>query len=106
MTDIKKIAKEADKGNRGILKERQVRTLDLLPAKYLAQYAHLSVPATVWKYIEKAPGTGANLVMLDLEDSTPRDNRALLNKGRENIIRAFTELDWGNSIKTFRPRGL
>ncbi len=82
------------------------RTKADLPAKYLVQYSHLTCPATVWKYIEKAPDVGANLVMLDLEDSIPRGNDELLEEGRKNVIRAFTELSWGRAIRYFRPRGL
>jgi citrate lyase beta subunit len=69
--------------------------------------AHLTVPATIWKYVEKAvTGSAANLVMLDLEDSIPRHNDELLEVGRNNVIRALEELDWGNRLRFFRPRGL
>jgi citrate lyase subunit beta/citryl-CoA lyase len=69
--------------------------------------AHLTTPATVWKYVESAvTKSKANLVMLDLEDSIPRDNQALLEQGRANVIRAFNELDWGTRLRFFRPRGL
>ncbi len=78
-----------------------------LEAKYYVQMAHLTCPATVWKYVEgAATKSKANLVMLDLEDSIPRDNQELLEQGRANIIRAFNELDWGNRLRFFRPRGL
>jgi citrate lyase beta subunit len=69
--------------------------------------AHLTTPATVWKYVESAvTKSKANLVMLDLEDSIPRDNPELLEQGRTNVIRAFNELDWGARLRFFRPRGL
>jgi len=69
--------------------------------------AHLTVPATVWKYVEKAvTRSAANLVMLDLEDSIPRDNDDMLQFGRNNIIKAFEHLDWGKRLKFFRPRGI
>ncbi|MCB1153376.1 hypothetical protein KDL45_06980, partial [bacterium] len=74
--------------------------------KYRRQYAHLTCPATNWKYVEGASKSAANLVMLDLEDSIPRGNEELLKQGRENIIRGYSELDWGDKIKYFRPRGL
>jgi citrate lyase beta subunit len=78
-----------------------------LEAKYFVQMAHLTCPATVWKYVEgAATKSKASLVMLDLEDSIPRNNQALLEQGRANIIRAFNELDWGNRLRFFRPRGL
>ncbi len=77
-----------------------------LEPKYLIQMAHLTVPATVWKYIEGAVTKSfANLVMLDLEDSIPRGNAALLADGRANIIRALKELDWDRRLRFFRPRG-
>src|SRR4029453_401804 len=78
-----------------------------LEPKYLLQMAHLTTPATVWKYVESAvTKSKANLVMLDLEDSIPRDNSELLQQGRDNVIRAFNELDWGPRLRFFRPRGL
>ncbi|PYP89612.1 MAG: hypothetical protein DMF61_02785 [Blastocatellia bacterium AA13] len=77
-----------------------------LEPRYLLQMAHLTTPATVWKYIEKAvTRSKANLVMLDLEDSIPRGNLELLQQGRSNVIRAFKELDWDKRLRFFRPRG-
>ncbi len=73
----------------------------------MVQMAHLTTPATVWKYIEGAiTKSVASLVMLDLEDSIPRNNQALLDQGRAHVIRAFKELDWGTKLRFFRPRGL
>ena len=81
------------------------KAIDLEP-KYFVQMAHLTTPATVWKYVEGAVSrSAANLVMLDLEDSIPRDNDELLRQGRANVIRAFNELDWGRRLRFFRPRG-
>lgn len=78
-----------------------------LEPKYLVQMAHLTTPATVWKYIEGAvTKSKASLVMLDLEDSIPRDNQQQLELGRTNVIRAFNELDWGDKLRFFRPRGI
>ena len=92
--------------NREILDRYQKHAPRELAPKYLVQFAHLTCPATVWKYIEKATQSRADLIMLDLEDSIPRGNDTLLAQGRDNIVRAFTELDWGKTIRTFRPRGL
>jgi citrate lyase subunit beta/citryl-CoA lyase len=79
----------------------------VLDAKYLVQMAHLTTPATVWKYVESAcTKSAASLVMLDLEDSIPRGNEDMLRQGRENVVRAFTSLDWGKRLRFFRPRGL
>ena len=101
-----KITAKAGERNREILARYLAEGPRELPARYLVQYVHLTCPATVWKYIEKAATAGADLVMLDLEDSIPRGNEELLRQGRHNVVRAFQELDWGNTIKTFRPRGL
>jgi citrate lyase beta subunit len=95
-------------------RERSTRLIDRyahqmidLEPKYVLQMAHLTTPATVWKYVESAiTKSKANLVMLDLEDSIPRDNQELLEQGRANIIRAFNELNWGSKLRFFRPRGL
>ena len=87
--------------------ERLAGEIIELEPRYLVQMAHLTVPATVWKYVEGAvTRSKANLVMLDLEDSIPRDNDELLQQGRANVIRAFNELDWGARLRFFRPRGL
>lgn len=78
-----------------------------LEPRYLVQMAHLTTPATVWKYIEGAvTRSRANLVMLDLEDSIPRNNPELLKQARANVIRALNELDWGQRLRFFRPRGI
>jgi citrate lyase subunit beta/citryl-CoA lyase len=82
------------------------RVLGLEP-KYLLQMVHLTTPATVWRYVEKAvTRSEANLVLLDLEDSIPRDNAVLLQEGWSNVVRAFKSLDWGSRLRFFRPRGL
>lgn len=100
------IAAATSARNVGILERYAERFVELEP-KYFAQMAHLTCPATIWKYVEGAVvKSQANLVMLDLEDSIPRDNRELLEQGRANIIRAFRELDWGRKLRFFRPRGL
>ena len=92
--------------NTRLLERYRSEVIDLEP-KYLIQMAHLTTPATVWKYVESAvTKSKANLVMLDLEDSIPRNNPELLEQGRVNVIRAFNELDWGSRLRFFRPRGL
>ena len=92
--------------NTRLLDQYRSQTIELEP-KYLLQMAHLTTPATVWKYVESAvTKSNANLVMLDLEDSIPRDNPELLEQGRTNVIRAFNDLDWGSRLRFFRPRGL
>jgi citrate lyase subunit beta/citryl-CoA lyase len=91
---------------RGILEGYAASEVRLEP-RFLAQPAHLTTPATVWKYVEGAcTKSQASLVMLDLEDSIPRGDDEALDRGRANVIRAFRELDWGPRLRFFRPRGL
>lgn len=106
MNNSHPIANAATERNARLLDRYRDQLIDLEP-KYLLQMAHLTTPATVWKYVESAvTKSKANLVMLDLEDSIPRNNRELLEQGRANVIRAFNELDWGSRLRFFRPRGL
>lgn len=100
------ITNTAHERNTQLLNQYLDQVIELEP-KYLLQMAHLTTPATVWKYVESAvTKSKANLVMLDLEDSIPRNNDELLAQGRSNVIRAFNELDWGSRLRFFRPRGL
>jgi citrate lyase subunit beta/citryl-CoA lyase len=106
MSNSNEIANAALARNARLLNQYRGQMIELEP-KYLLQMAHLTTPATVWKYVESAvTKSSANLVMLDLEDSIPRDNPELLEQGRSNVIRAFNELDWGSRLRFFRPRGL
>ena len=105
-TNSSDIAGSAAERSKRLLARYRAQIIDLEP-KFLLQMAHLTTPATVWKYVESAvTKSKANLVMLDLEDSIPRDNPGLLAQGRANVIRAFNELDWGPRLRFFRPRGL
>ena len=102
-TDITDAARER---NAQLTARYREQVIELEP-RYLVQMAHLTTPATVWKYVEGAvTKSSANLVMLDLEDSIPRNNPELLERGRANVIRAFNELDWGRRLRFFRPRGI
>lgn len=101
-------------GTSGSIEERARRHLAAgrsdrrgLSPRWLAQPVHLTCPATVWKYVDKAVATAAaSLVMLDLEDSIPRGDAAALEQGRANVVRGLAELDWGATLRFFRPRGL
>ncbi len=100
------IEEQARARNQKLIERESARERDV-PAKWLVQMAHLTTPATVAKYVETAATkSAASLVMLDLEDSIPRGNDDLLKQGRDNVIKAVNDLDWGRRIKTFRPRGL
>jgi citrate lyase subunit beta/citryl-CoA lyase len=106
MSNSNEITNTARNRNTRLLQQYRNQTIELEP-KYLIQMAHLTTPATVWKYVESAvTKSKANLVMLDLEDSIPRDNPELLEQGRTNVIRAFNELEWEARLRFFRPRGL
>jgi malyl-CoA/(S)-citramalyl-CoA lyase len=59
----------------------------------------LFVPATQWPMIEKAAASAADSVCIDLEDSVPADAK---EASRANVVRAFTELDFGSRSRMFR----
>jgi citrate lyase beta subunit len=65
--------------------------------------SELSVPATNRRMIEKALASDADVAMIDLEDSVPPDAK---EASRENVIRAFREVDWGSKPPAFRVNGL
>lgn len=99
------LTRTAREQNEAVLAREAAHVIDLDP-RFLVQMAHLTTPATVWKYVETAATkSAASLVMLDLEDSIPRGNDEALRQGRENVVRAFKTLDWGRRLRFFRPRG-
>jgi malyl-CoA/(S)-citramalyl-CoA lyase len=53
--------------------------------------------------LERAPGAGADIVMLDLEDAVAPDEKA---QARLNIIDALRELDWSACSVSLRINGL
>ena len=53
--------------------------------------------------LEKAPGLGADIVMLDLEDAVAPDDKA---QARVNVIEALRELDWSHCSVSLRINGL
>jgi citrate lyase subunit beta/citryl-CoA lyase len=59
----------------------------------------LSVPGSSEKMLNKAPGLGADMVFLDLEDSV-----APLEKetARDNVVKAINSLDWGDAVLCVR----
>lgn len=63
----------------------------------------LSVPATSRKMAEKALASGADGVVLDLEDAV-----APAGKGaaRKDVVSALTDLDWGGKPRMFRINAL
>lgn len=63
----------------------------------------LVAPASNWKMLQKTAATQADAVCIDLEDAVAVDEK---EASRENIIRACTELDFGNKLKMYRMNGL
>jgi malyl-CoA/(S)-citramalyl-CoA lyase len=63
----------------------------------------LFVPATRWDVIVKAAASDADSICVDLEDSVPANVKEL---SRSNVIRAFTELDFGERTRMFRINAL
>src|SRR5262249_49287420 len=65
--------------------------------------SELCVPGTTMLMLEKAPGLGADVVMLDLEDAVAPDDKS---QARRNVIEALRELDWGGCCVSVRINGL
>lgn len=65
--------------------------------------SELCVPASNVRMMEKAPGLGADLVMLDLEDAVAPADKP---QARENAIAALQELDWSGCTVSLRINGL
>jgi citrate lyase subunit beta/citryl-CoA lyase len=86
------IENAARERNTKLLAHEAERIIDL-EAKYLVQMAHLTTPATVAKYVETAATKSAA-------------NLGLLKQGRDNVVHAVNDLDWGRRLRFFRPRGL
>jgi citrate lyase subunit beta / citryl-CoA lyase len=59
----------------------------------------LAVPGSSEKMLGKAPGLGADMVFLDLEDSVaPLEKEA----ARDNVVKAINSLDWGDTVLCVR----
>jgi malyl-CoA/(S)-citramalyl-CoA lyase len=65
--------------------------------------SELCVPASNVRMMEKAPGLGADVVMLDLEDAVAPADKP---QARENAIGALRELDWSGCTVSLRINGL
>ncbi len=65
--------------------------------------SQLAVPASQPRMIEKAAGSDADIVFLDLEDAVaPADKEA----ARQNVIDAVNQKDWGRKSISYRVNGL
>jgi citrate lyase subunit beta/citryl-CoA lyase len=68
-------------------------------SRNLPRRSCLSVPGSSDKMLAKAPGLGADMVFLDLEDAVaPLEKEA----ARDKVVRAINELDWGDTVLCVR----
>ena len=68
-----------------------------------ARRSELATPASSERMCEKAAGSGADLVFLDLEDAcAPLAKEA----ARATAVGALTNLDWGRTVRAVRINGL
>ncbi len=68
-------------------------------SRNLPRRSCLSVPGSSPKMLAKAPGLGADMVFLDLEDSVaPLEKEA----ARDNVVKAINEQDWGDVVLCVR----
>jgi len=65
--------------------------------------SELAVPGSNLRMLEKAPGAGADVVFLDLEDAVAPDDKI---QARENIIAALRDQDWSACAVSVRINGL
>jgi len=65
--------------------------------------SELAVPGSNLKMLDKAPGLGADVVMLDLEDAVAPDDKA---QARLNAIAALSDGDWAGTSVSLRINGL
>ncbi len=65
--------------------------------------SELAVPGSNIRMLEKAPGAGADVVFLDLEDAVAPDDK---EQARENVIAALNDLDWSACSVSVRINGL
>ena len=65
--------------------------------------SELAVPGSNPRMMEKAPGAGADLVFLDLEDAVAPDDK---EQARKNVIEALNDLDWSKTAVSVRINGL
>src|SRR5436190_11530596 len=65
--------------------------------------SELAVPGSNTRAMEKAPGLGADMVFLDLEDAVAPDDK---EQARENVIAALSGQDWSACSVSVRINGL
>jgi malyl-CoA/(S)-citramalyl-CoA lyase len=65
--------------------------------------SELAVPGSSRRMLEKAPGLGADVIFLDLEDAVAPGDKV---EARRNVIEALRELDWSECTISVRINGL
>ena len=68
-----------------------------------ARRSELATPASSERMCEKAPGSGADLVFLDLEDACAP---VVKESARATAVAALTGQDWGRTVRAVRVNGL
>ncbi|MFZ2445302.1 MAG: CoA ester lyase [Syntrophobacteraceae bacterium] len=63
----------------------------------------ISVPANREKMLTKAFSLDADMIMLDLEDSVPVQEK---EEARKRVIAAFKEQDWKGKVRSYRINGM
>src|SRR5918996_1975205 len=76
---------------------------EMVPTKTRLHRSELAVPGSNVRMLEKAPGLGADVTMLDLEDAVAPDDK---EQARLNIIDALRELDFTRCSVSVRINGL
>ena len=71
------------------------------PARSRLQRSELAVPGSSPKMFEKALGSAADYVFLDLEDAVSPNDKIT---ARANVIKSLNEMDWRGSGKTISVR--
>ena len=71
------------------------------PAKSRLQRSELAVPGSSPKMFEKALGSAADYIFLDLEDAVSPNDKI---SARRNVIKALNEMNWRENGKTISVR--
>jgi malyl-CoA/(S)-citramalyl-CoA lyase len=75
----------------------------MVPTKTRLHRSELAVPGSNVRMLEKAPGLGADVAMLDLEDAVAPDDK---EQARINVVDALREQDWSRCSVSVRINGL
>jgi malyl-CoA/(S)-citramalyl-CoA lyase len=75
----------------------------MVPTKTRLHRSELAVPGSNVRMLEKAPGLGADVAMLDLEDAVAPDDK---DQARLNVADALREQDWSRCSVSVRINGL